>query len=166
MRLSDEVFAAVIQGSGQRAADILAAGAASRPLPTFDIAARLRATLKLSTRDYTSANVLALLSGTDPTLKPEVVVVSAHLDGYGFGEPVKGDALYNGAFDDAAYVATLTRLADQRHGRGFRRSVLFAAFTGEEKGLLGATWLPSIQRCPRPISSPTSTWISSGPCSR
>ncbi|MBV9911267.1 MAG: M28 family peptidase, partial [Sinobacteraceae bacterium] len=51
-----------------------------------------------------------------------------------------GDTLYNGAFDDAAYVATLIRLAEQRHGRGFRRSVLFAAFAGEEKGLLGSTW--------------------------
>jgi Zn-dependent M28 family amino/carboxypeptidase len=140
MRLSDAVFAAVIQGSGQKSSDILAAGAASRPLPTFDIPARLHATFKLTTRDYTSDNVLGLLPGSDPQLKPQVVVVSAHLDGYGYGEPVKGDAIYNGAFDDAAYVATLIRLAEQRHGRGFKRSVLFAAFTGEEKGLLGATW--------------------------
>jgi Zn-dependent M28 family amino/carboxypeptidase len=140
MRLSDAVFAAVIQGSDQRAADILAAGAASKPLPTFDIPARLHATFKLTTRDYTSDNVLGLLPGTDPALKPQVVVISAHLDGYGYGEPVKGDAIYNGAFDDAAYVATLIRLAEQRQGRGFKRSVLFAAFTGEEKGLLGATW--------------------------
>jgi Zn-dependent M28 family amino/carboxypeptidase len=140
MRLSDAAFAAVIQGSGQKAADILTAGAASRPLPVFDIPARLHATFKLTTRDYTSDNVLGLLPGTDPALKPEVVVISAHLDGYGVGEPVKGDAIYNGAFDDAAYVATLIRLAEQRHGRGFKRSLLFAAFTGEEKGLLGAVW--------------------------
>jgi Zn-dependent M28 family amino/carboxypeptidase len=53
---------------------------------------------------------------------------------------VNGDRLYNGALDDAAYVALLTQLADRRHGRGFRRTILFAAFTGEEKGLLGSTW--------------------------
>jgi hypothetical protein len=140
MRLSAEALATVIEGSGQKAEDILAAGAASRPLPTFDIPARLQAMIKTSQHAFFSDNVLGLLPGTDPKLAPEVVVVSAHLDGYGYGEPVGGDALYNGAFDDAAYVATLIRLAESRHGKGFRRSVLFAAFTGEEKGLLGATW--------------------------
>ena len=149
MRLSDEVFGELIQGSGQKAADVLAAGAASRPLAAFDIPARLRASFNLTTRDYTSDNVLGLLPGTNPVLEPEVVVVSAHLDGYGFGEPVKGDAIYNGAFDDAAYVATLIRLAEQRHGRGFKRSVLFAAFTGEEKGLLGATWFTQHPTAPK-----------------
>lgn len=149
MRLSDEAFAAVIQGSGQKATDILATGAASRPLSSFDIPARLHATFKLTTRDYTSDNVVGLLPGTDPALRPEVVVVSAHLDGYGYGEPVQGDAIYNGAFDDAAYMATLIRLADQRHGRGFKRSVLFAAFTGEEKGLLGATWFTQHPTVPK-----------------
>jgi hypothetical protein len=67
-------------------------------------------------------------------------VLSAHLDGYGYGEPVDGDGLYNGAFDDAAYVATLVRLAEQRKGKGFRRSVLFAAWAAEEKGLHGSNW--------------------------
>ncbi|HEY0558281.1 MAG TPA: M28 family peptidase, partial [Thermoanaerobaculia bacterium] len=58
----------------------------------------------------------------------------------GYGEPVKGYRLYNGALDDAAYVALLARLADRRQGKPYRRSILFAAFTGEEKGLLGSTW--------------------------
>ena len=140
MRASPETFAKLVEGSGRSAAEVLKAGAASQPLPTFDVPGTLRARFALSRRDYTSDNVLGLLPGTDPALSPQVVVVSAHLDGYGFGEPVDGDALYNGAFDDAAYVATLIRLAERRHGRGFRRSVLFAAFTGEEKGLLGAVW--------------------------
>lgn len=150
MRLSSDVFAALIAGSGQDAAAILRAGAASRPLPSFDIPARFEARFATSRRDYTSENVLGLLPGTDPRLKAEVVVVSAHLDGYGFGEPVGGDALYNGAFDDAAYVATLVRLAEQPRGRGFRRSLLFAAFTGEEKGLLGATWFTRHPTVPKP----------------
>jgi hypothetical protein len=149
MRLSAEALATVIEGAGHKADDILKAGAASQPLPTFDIPARLQATFKSEQRVFPAENVLALLPGTDPKLASEVVVVSAHLDGYGFGEPVGGDNLYNGAFDDAAYVATLIRLAESRHGKGFRRSVLFAAFTGEEKGLLGATWFtqhPTVEK--------------------
>ena len=63
-----------------------------------------------------------------------------HLDGYGYGEPVNGDRLYNGTLDDAAYVALLIRLAERRHGQPFRRPILFAAWTGEEKGLLGSRW--------------------------
>jgi hypothetical protein len=141
MRASPGAFAKLLVGEpGRSAADILALGAASKPLPSFDLPGRtFHASFRTSTRDYTSENVLGLLPGTDPVLKSEVIVVSAHLDGYGLGTPVDGDGLYNGAFDDAAYVATLIRLAEQRAGRGFRRSVLFAAFTGEEKGLLGAT---------------------------
>ena len=77
------------------------------------------------------------------------MLVSAHLDGYGYGEPVNGDALYNGAFDDAAYVATMIRLAEQRAGKGFRRSVLFAVYTGEEKGLLGSNWYASHLTVPK-----------------
>ena len=85
--------------------------------------------------------MLAVLPGTDPALADEPVLLIAHLDGYGYGTPVKGDALYNGALDDAAYVATLITLADARAGRGFRRPVVFAAVTAEEKGLWGSRWL-------------------------
>jgi Zn-dependent M28 family amino/carboxypeptidase len=54
---------------------------------------------------------------------------------------VNGDHLYNGALDDAAYVATLITFADARRGQGFRRPVIFAAVTAEEKGLWGSRWL-------------------------
>jgi Zn-dependent M28 family amino/carboxypeptidase len=140
MRLAASQFAALIEGTGQSAAAILRQGSASQKLSSFDIPARLKADLSISTRHLSSSNVLGLLPGTDPVLRDEIVVISAHLDGYGYGEPVAGDRLYNGAFDDAAYVATLMRLGENRAGQGFKRSVLFAAFTGEEKGLLGATW--------------------------
>lgn len=140
MRLASDRLAEVIKGSGQDAAAILEAGAASKPLPVFNIPGRIRANFETSRKTYSSDNVLALLPGTDPVVGKEIVLVSAHLDGYGFGEPVNGDGLYNGAFDDAAYVATLIRLAEQRAGAGFKRSVLFAVYTGEEKGLLGSNW--------------------------
>ncbi|MDP3492900.1 MAG: M28 family peptidase [Hyphomonadaceae bacterium] len=149
LRLSAAAFADVVQGAGQDAAAILKAGAASKALASFDVPARLKASFRISQREVQSDNVLAMLPGTDPKLAPEIVVVSAHLDGYGYGEPVNGDALYNGAFDDAAYVATMIRLAEQRAGKGFRRSVLFAVYTGEEKGLLGSNWYASHLTVPK-----------------
>jgi hypothetical protein len=140
MRMSADAFGRLVAGTGQDAGAILVAGMADKPLPSFDIPGRFKATFKISRREYASPNVLGLLPGTDPRLKPQVLVLSAHLDGYGYGEPVDGDGLYNGAFDDAAYVATLVRLAEQRKGKGFRRSVLFAAWAAEEKGLHGSNW--------------------------
>lgn len=149
LTLSSAGFVKLLFGTGLSAVEVLEAGAARRPLPKFDIPGRLSAHLRIVKRSYPSDNILALLPGSDPRLKEEILVVSAHLDGYGYGAAVGGDTLYNGAFDDAAYVATLIRLAEQRHGRGFARSVLFAVFTGEEKGLLGSTWFvrhPTVAR--------------------
>ncbi|QTC92576.1 M28 family peptidase [Brevundimonas goettingensis] len=141
MRLSADALAAVIAGSGQDSADILARAVAAAPLPAFDIPARMRLTFAVRESDYSSENVLAVLPGTDPALADQPVLVNAHLDGYGYGEPVDGDGLYNGALDDAAYVATLIEMADHFGGKGLRRPVFFAAYTGEEKGLLGSRWL-------------------------
>jgi Zn-dependent M28 family amino/carboxypeptidase len=138
--LNADALASVIADSGHDAAQLVTLGSAGKPLPSFDVPGRFRAHFKLQHRVISSANVLGLLPGTDDALRQQTVVVSAHLDGYGHGEPVQGDDIYNGALDDAAYVALLERLAERRRGEGFRRPVLFAAFTGEEKGLLGSRW--------------------------
>jgi hypothetical protein len=143
MRLSAEGFAVLLEGSGQDAAALLKLGGAKQPLPSFDIPGRLSVTLHRTEHAIASPNVLAVLPGSDPGLKNQYVVISAHLDGYGFGTPVKGDSLYNGTLDDAAYVALLIQMADDiKAGKLPRpkRSLLFAAFTGEEKGLLGSNW--------------------------
>ena len=149
IRYNPEAFGALLEGSGQDPAAILAAGGQGAPLPAFNLPSRLRAAMAIRTRDLSSPNVLAILPGTDPALADQYIVVGAHLDGYGYGEPIDGDSLYNGTFDDAAYVATLIRLAEQRQGRGFRRPILFAAFTGEEKGLIGSRWLVDHLPVPR-----------------
>jgi hypothetical protein len=122
-----------------------------QPLPWFEIPATLPATLHFDSSDIASDNVLGVLPGADPTLKNEYVVISAHLDGYGYGEPIHGDRLYNGAFDDAAYVATLLDLAVQWKSSStkLRRSILFAVFTGEEKGLLGSRYYASHPTVPK-----------------
>lgn len=138
MTLNAEALGQVIAGSGQDAAAVLKAGGTKQPVAPFEIPARLKASFRVATRDFTATNVLAVLPGSDPKLAAEHVVLSAHLDGYGYGEPVNGDGLYNGALDDAAYVATLIRFAERHKGKPLKRSVLLAAFTGEEKGLLGA----------------------------
>ncbi|MCU1259609.1 MAG: peptidase, partial [Bryobacterales bacterium] len=106
------------------------------------LAQNFRAKFRVKSAEVKSDNILATLPGSDPVLANEYVVVSAHLDGYGFGEPWNGDRIYNGAFDDAAYVATLIDLAEKLHRSGtkLRRSVLFAVVTGEEKGLLGSRY--------------------------
>jgi hypothetical protein len=89
-----------------------------------------------------SANVAAVLRGSDPKLRDEYVVVTAHLDHVGVNEPVKGDAIYNGAYDNAAGMASLLEMAKAfaRLPTPPRRSVLFVAFTAEEKGLYGSDY--------------------------
>jgi hypothetical protein len=141
MRLNAEAFPALAAAAGKDGAAVLAAGARGEAMQAFDVGARLQARFAVRTRHYASPNVIGVLPGTDPALANEPVLLVAHLDGYGYGTPVEGDRLYNGALDDAAYVATLISFADRRHGRGFRRPVIFAAVTGEEKGLLGSRWL-------------------------
>ncbi|MFM9935317.1 MAG: M28 family peptidase [Novosphingobium sp.] len=125
-----------------RAAEILRKGRAGADLPRVDLG-QAAARLLVERRATRSANVLGLLPGTDPALADQAIVVSAHLDGYGRGEPVAGDAIYNGTLDDAAYVALLEQFAEMRAGKGFKRPVLFAVFTGEEKGLWGSRWFVS-----------------------
>jgi len=143
MRLSAQAFAALVAGTGQDADAILKLGGAKQPLPNFEIARSIRVHLHLAQRDIASPNVLAKLRGTDSKLREEYVVIAAHLDGYGYGTPVNGDNLYNGTLDDAAYVALLIQMGDDilaHRLRRSKRSILFAAFTGEEKGLLGSHW--------------------------
>jgi hypothetical protein len=149
LTLNADALASMIASSGQDAARLVAAGAAGEPLPSFDPPGRFRANFTLAQRSISAPNVLALLPGSDPALAGQAIVLSAHLDGYGSGEPVRGDGLYNGTLDDAAYVALLIRLADRQHGHGFARPILLAAFTGEEKGLLGARWFVGHSTVPR-----------------
>jgi len=139
--LSDSAAAYLFQEAPQSLRQILTAAEAGKP-PAFDL--RMRATIRtVSVHDrLESPNVVGLLRGSDPRLRDEVVVYSAHLDHLGIGEPVRGDSIYNGALDNASGSAGLLEVA-----RAFatlprppRRSVLFLAVTGEEKGLLGSDY--------------------------
>ncbi len=89
-----------------------------------------------------SANVAGMLEGSDPALKNEVVVLSAHLDHVGLTPEGTPDRVNNGALDNAVGIATLLEVARafQSSGERPRRSVLFLAVTAEEKGLVGAEY--------------------------
>lgn len=140
LTLNADSLAKLIGDGPHDAADLIAKGSAGLPLPSFTLPDRLQASFTIRQRRLVSANVLGMLPGSDPAMAGQAIVLSAHLDGYGHGEPVDGDGLYNGTLDDAAYVALLIRQAERLRGKGYRRPVIFAAFTGEEKGLLGARW--------------------------
>jgi hypothetical protein len=97
-----------------------------------------------------SPNVIAMIEGSDPDLKAEVIVLTAHLDHIGISDSFSGDRINNGALDNAAGVATLLEVARKMsEGEAPRRSVMFLLVTAEEKGLLGAQYFaqnPTVDR--------------------
>jgi len=130
-------------GSGHTAAEILALAKAGQPLPKFPLAWTVHAIISADRSEAESENVAGILRGTDPKLRDEFVVVSAHLDHLGVAAPVNGDSIYNGAMDDASGVASLFEIARALKAAPCRRSVLFLAVTGEEEGLLGSRYFAS-----------------------
>jgi hypothetical protein len=85
-------------------------------------------------------NVIGLLEGSDPLLRGEYVILSAHFDHVGIRRGSEPDSIYNGADDNAAGTATLIGIAKAIKDSGIRpgRSIIFAAFSGEESGMRGS----------------------------
>lgn len=109
-------------------------------LRPFEIGVRLRLHRMMTHTELESPNVIGLLTGSDPVLRHEYVVYTAHVDHLGVGAPVNGDSIYNGASDNASGTAALIEIA-----RAFasmpqrpRRSILFVGVTGEEAGVVGS----------------------------
>src|SRR5262249_44847321 len=127
------------EGSGHAFKDILALSNAGQVLPRFPIPSAIRATATTESESIKSDNVVGILPGTDPQLKNEYVVVSAHIDHIGVGT-MEGDKIYNGAMDNATGIATLIETAAAAAKKPFKRSVIFLAVTAEEKGLLGSRY--------------------------
>lgn len=99
-------------------------------------------TINNTIRSVASRNVVAKLEGSDPVLKDEYVVYTAHWDHFGVSTPIDGDSIYNGALDNATGTAALLALgkAYRAMPAAPRRSILFLAVTAEEQGLLGAQY--------------------------
>lgn len=90
---------------------------------------------------FTAPNVVGFVEGTDPKLKNEYVVYTAHFDHVGIGQPdAQGDSIYNGARDNAVGAVAVLQAAKNLAKYPTKRSALFVFFTGEEKGLLGSEW--------------------------
>lgn len=142
---------ALLAGSGHSFTELSELADASKPLPHFDLPLRLSAKIVAQQKAVRSANVIALLPGSDPKLAHEYVVLSAHLDGLGIGEPVAGDSIYNGALDNAVGVSNVLAIARDlsRAHRKPRRSIVFLIPTAEEVGLLGSRYFANSPTVPR-----------------
>ena len=141
----------LLAGSGHTFKELLALVDAGAPVPAFPLPARLKATVAVERADVESQNVAGILRGSDPSRRNEYVVVSAHLDHLGVGEPINGDKIYNGAMDNASGVAAILEVADSLHDAGAKpaRSILFLAVTSEENGLLGSKYFAAHPTVPR-----------------
>ncbi len=121
--------------------EALKAKAATREFEPLPLGATASLSLANTIRKVSSANVIAKLEGSDPTLKDEWLIYTTHWDHFGRGPAVNGDTIYRGAIDNASGTGGLIELA-----RAFaaatprpRRSILFLFVTAEEQGLLGST---------------------------
>jgi len=141
VKLSPAWQSRLFDGARQSLAEVMAEARSRRPLG-FDLGARLSLSATSSWQDYPSPEVIGRLPGT--TRADETVIVMAHLDHLGMkpGARPGEHAIYNGALDNAAGVATMIEAAREivAGGRTPARSILFIANSGEERGLLGAAW--------------------------
>ncbi len=135
---ADELLA----GTGHTLDEIVAAAETRKPLLRFAIPGRIQIKTAVKRAQVVSQNIAAVFPGADPKLKSEYVVLSAHIDHLGVGKPINGDAIFNGAMDNAAGVATILDVAARlkEAGTKTKRSILFVAVTGEEKGDLGSDY--------------------------
>jgi hypothetical protein len=140
----------LLNGSGKSPEEIYAEAKAGKPV-AFALSATAKMNLVTKHEGIHSPNVVARLQGSDPKLRDEYVVYTAHLDHLGIGEPVNGDKIYNGALDNASGTACLLGIA-----RAFstmnprpRRSILFVSVTGEEEGLLGSDYFAHYPSVPK-----------------
>tara|TARA_B100000809_G_scaffold94150_1_gene92777 strand:+ start:2332 stop:4005 length:1674 start_codon:yes stop_codon:yes gene_type:complete len=141
---------ALFAGAPQPIEEAFSAAAESTP-QAFDLATRVSIGTTSSHRRVDSWNVIARLEGSDPVLRDEHVVYVAHVDHFGIGVEVDGDAVYNGAHDNASGTSIVLEIA-----RAFasletkpRRSVLFLIATAEEWGLLGSDYFVENPTVPR-----------------
>jgi Zn-dependent M28 family amino/carboxypeptidase len=128
----------LFEGTGHTFAELLALADAQKPLPRFDLKKSVVATVTTENTVVESPNIVARLEGSDPVMKKEFVLLSAHLDHLG----VSGSTVFTGAMDDASGVASVLEIAKSfsKNRERPKRSMLFVIFTGEEKGLLGSRY--------------------------
>ncbi|HET9698097.1 MAG TPA: M28 family peptidase [Terriglobales bacterium] len=132
-----------LAGTINKKVDDLIKLAQSRDFKPIPLPVTLKAHMISKIRPFDSSNVLAILSGSDSKVGGEAVVYSSHYDHLGFRVGLPGDNIYNGAVDNATGCGMLMEMARAMTSapQAPRRSILFAAVTGEEQGLLGSQYL-------------------------
>jgi Zn-dependent M28 family amino/carboxypeptidase len=137
-----DVAKKLVAGSGMDL-DKMLADARSRDFHPVNLGAKLRAHIVSKVRNFESNNVLAMLPGSNRNLKDEAVMFTAHYDHLGIRPDMPGDNIYNGAADNATGCGILLELARAYSVANDRpgRSLIFAAVTAEEQGLLGSEYL-------------------------
>jgi len=144
MSVSKKAAAQLLEGSGASVDQLTGLARKGGKLPPLNLTGRLSVQAESKWQDFTSPEVIGVLPGSDPQLAGEHIVLMGHLDHLGVKADAKPgeDRVYNGALDNAAGVATMLEAARQftTASRPPRRSVMFIANTGEEKGLLGADY--------------------------
>jgi Zn-dependent M28 family amino/carboxypeptidase len=134
----------MLASAGQNIDELMAA-AKRRGFKAVNTGLRAKLDLKSELKTFDSPNVVGMLSGSDPKLKSEYVIYSAHWDHLGIGNPdERGDKIYNGAYDNASGVAAVLGIAEvlakMPEKARPKRSFLFFFPTAEEQGLLGAEY--------------------------
>ena len=139
--VSVEAATALMKMAGQDY-QALKAQAATRDFKPVPLGLKASFNIKQKARSIESLNVIGKLTGSDPVLKNEYVIYGAHWDHLGVGDPVNGDAIYNGAADNATGTATMIEIARKMKqiSPAPKRTVLFLAVTAEEQGLLGSQY--------------------------
>lgn len=139
-----------LEACGHSPDEIFAAAKAGK-LKAFETPVQFQIHIVTKAEDIHSPNIAAKLEGSDPALRHEYVVITAHLDHMGVGAPVNGDKVYHGTLDNGSGSAALLEIARAMAGLHPRprRSILFVSVTGEEEGLLGADYFAHFPTVPK-----------------
>ncbi len=148
--LSQSGAETLFAGAPKTLDQVFAAAKASQP-QAFPLPVTVKEHMVSKHEEVESPNILGVLRGSDPKLRDQYVVYTAHVDHLGRCHPVDGDDICHGAFDNASGTAALLEVARAftSLARPPRRSVLFAFVTGEEKGLLGSDYFANDPTVPK-----------------
>jgi peptidase M28-like protein/PA domain-containing protein len=139
MQISTAVAESLVQGSGKTLAELSAASETAHGITPVPLKSRIEMSAAVDRQSIPDRNVLGIVEGSDPQVKDETVIVCAHYDHDG----ADGTRIFNGADDDGSGIVALIEIAEAyvqaaKAGHRPRRTVLFAAWNSEERGLLGA----------------------------